>query len=130
MSGPSVVHLDHCSVLITDVERSRRFYRDILGLREINKPRTFDFVVLWFDLGDQHLHLLLKDMPDTISPRHVALRVTNAREAREHFRRHGIATLETTPIPGADRFFIADPDGNRIEIIQWQRPYSSEENAR
>jgi len=23
----------------------------------------------------------------------------------------------------ADRFFIADPDGNRIEIIQWKRPY-------
>ena len=36
---------------------------------------------------------------------------------------------ETTPIPGADRFFITDPDGNRIEIIEWFRPYSSEENA-
>src|SRR6266851_9936756 len=82
--------LDHCSVIITDVDRSRRFYRDILGLREINKPRTFDFVVLWFDLGDQHLHLLLKDMPDAISPRHVALRVANAQKAREHFRRHGV----------------------------------------
>ena len=30
---------------------------------------------------------------------------------------------------GANRFFIHDPDGNRIEIIQWLRPYSSEENA-
>src|SRR5690349_250767 len=61
--------LDHCSVIITDVERSRRFYRDVLGLKEINKPRTFDFVVLWFDLGNQHVHLLLKDRADTISPR-------------------------------------------------------------
>jgi len=26
---------------------------------------------------------------------------------------------EATPIPGADRFFIADPDGNRIELIEW-----------
>ena len=125
-----ILKIDHCSVIITNVERSRRFYRDILGLREINKPRTFDFIVLWFDLGDQHLHLLLKDIPDAISPRHVALRVANAREAREHFHRHDVPTLETTPIPGADRFFIADPDGNRIEIIQWLRPYSSEENAR
>jgi glyoxylase I family protein len=125
----SVTQLDHVSVLITDVERSRRFYRDLLGLKEIHKPRTFDFVVVWFDLGNQHLHLLLKDQADTLSPRHFALRVTDVAAARSYCRAHGIATQETTPIPGADRFFIADPDGNRIEVIQWLRPYNSEENA-
>jgi catechol 2,3-dioxygenase-like lactoylglutathione lyase family enzyme len=130
MSGLDVTQIDHVSVLITDVERSRRFYRDILGLQEIAKPRTFDFVVVWFDLGNQHLHLLLKDRPDAVSPRHFALRVRDARAARAHFHEHGVATQETTPIPGADRFFLADPDGNRIEIIQWLRPYDPTENVR
>jgi catechol 2,3-dioxygenase-like lactoylglutathione lyase family enzyme len=129
MQPISIAQIDHCSVIITDVERSRRFYRDVLGLKEIHKPRTFDFTVLWFDLGNQHIHLLLKDRADTISPRHFALRVTDAAAARGYFRERGIATLDTTPIPGAERFFIHDPDGNRIEIIQWLRPYSSEENA-
>src|SRR5271168_5393851 len=126
----TVDQIDHCSVIITDVERSRRFYRDVLGLKEINRPRTFDFVVLWFDLGNDMLHLLLKDKADTISPRHFALRVADANAARTFFHERGVPTSETTPIPGADRFFIQDPDGNRIEIIQWLRPYSSEENAR
>jgi catechol 2,3-dioxygenase-like lactoylglutathione lyase family enzyme len=125
----ALTQIDHCSVIITDVERSRRFYRDVLGLKEIHKPRTFDFVVVWFELGNQQVHLLLKDRPDTISPRHFALRVADAATARVHFREHGVPFEETTPIPGADRFFIRDPDGNRIEIIQWLRPYSSEENA-
>ena len=130
MTAPlQISQIDHCSVIITDVERSRRFYRDVLGLKEINKPRTFDFVVLWFDLGNMHIHLLLKEEPDTISPRHFALRVADAASARTYFREHGLAIQETTPIPGADRFFIHDPDGNRIEIIQWLRPYSSKENA-
>jgi catechol 2,3-dioxygenase-like lactoylglutathione lyase family enzyme len=123
MVGFQVTQLDHASIIITDVERSRRFYRDVLGLKEIAKPRTFDFVVVWFDLGNQHIHLLLKDKPDTHSPRHFALRVADAEVARAHFRAHGIPTQETTPIPGADRFFLSDPDGNRIEIIQWLRPY-------
>jgi len=127
--GLQVTQIDHCSVIITDVERSRRFYRDLLGLREIPKPRTFDFVVVWFDLGNQQLHLLLKDRPDTLSPRHFALRVSDVEAARTYFRRHDIAIQETTPIPGADRFFIHDPDGNRIEIIQWHRPYDPAENA-
>ncbi len=121
-----IAQIDHCSVIITDVERSRRFYREVLGLQEIPKPRTFDFTVLWFDLGNQHVHLLLKDKADTISPRHFALRVPDAAAARAYFRERGVAIQEGTPIPGADRFFIGDPDGNRIEIIHWLRPYGSD----
>jgi catechol 2,3-dioxygenase-like lactoylglutathione lyase family enzyme len=123
MSDFQVTQIDHVSVVITDVDRSRRFYCDLLDLKEIAKPRTFDFVVLWFDLGNQHLHLLLKDRPDSRSPRHFALRVRDAASARQYFQEHQVATEETTPIPGADRFFIYDPDGNRIEIIQWLSPY-------
>jgi glyoxylase I family protein len=125
----TVTKLDHVSVLITDMERSRRFYRDLLGLTPIHKPRTFDFEVLWFNLGDQHLHCLLKAKPDTISPRHFALRVSDVVAARQYCQGLGLETQETTVIPGADRFFIHDPDGNRIEIIQWLRPYDSEENT-
>jgi catechol 2,3-dioxygenase-like lactoylglutathione lyase family enzyme len=123
MLGLQATQIDHVSVLITNVERSRRFYRDLLGLKEIAKPRTFDFVALWFDLGNQQLHLLRKDRPDSISPRHFALRVANVAAARTYCRENGVATEETTLIPGADRFFIRDPDGNRIEIIQWLEPY-------
>ncbi len=127
--GLQISQIDHSSVIITDVERSRSFYRDVLGLKEIHKPRTFDFVVLWFELANQHVHLLLKERPDTLSSRHFALRVTDADAARTYFQERGLPIQETTPIPGADRFFIADPDGNRIEIIQWLRPYSSDENT-
>ncbi len=129
MSTLSIEHVDHVSVIITDMERSRKFYSGLLGLKEIHKPRTFDFEVVWYDFGNQHIHLLLKDKPDTISPRHFALRVKDAKAARSYFQEHGVETRETVEIPGADRFFIHDPDGNRIEIIQWLRPYSSEENA-
>ena len=123
MARLSIVHLDHCSVLITNVERSRRFYGELLGLREIAKPHTFDFVVIWYDLGNQHLHLLLKEQPDSLSARHFALRVADIQAARAHFAAHQVPMQETTRIPGADRFFIHDPDGNRIEIIQWLHPY-------
>ena len=48
MAGLHVTNLDHVTVVITDLERSRRFYRDVLGLQEVPPPYTFDFVVLWF----------------------------------------------------------------------------------
>lgn len=130
MSAIRCTSLDHCSVLVTDLAKARFFYRDVLGLREIRKPKTFDFVALWFDLGNgQTLHLLQKPHPDTRSPRHFALRVADANAAREHFRRHGIETQETGPIPYCDRVFVHDPDGNRIELIQWVREYNPAESG-
>jgi len=129
MTAPEFTQLDHCSVIITDVERSRRFYGGLLGLREIGRPRTFDFVVVWYDLGNMHIHLLLKPQPDTISPRHFALRVKDVAAARRYFQQNGVAVEETTLIPGADRFFIRDPDGNRIEIIQRLEPYDHVRNG-
>lgn len=124
MPGIAFTHIDHVSVLITDVANARAFYAGVLGLAEIPKPKTFDFVALWFRLDDgQTLHLLQKPQPDTRSPRHFALGVTDIATAREHFRHHEVATQETGPIPHCDRFFVFDPDGNRIEIIQWAEPY-------
>lgn len=131
MSSLRLSHIDHVSVLVTEVARSRRFYGEILGLQEIGAPRTFDFVALWFDLGGgQTLHLLLKPAPDSISPRHFALHVDDATAARAELRAKGVAIDETTEIPHCDRFFIRDPDDNRIEIIQWLKPYDSERDGR
>jgi catechol 2,3-dioxygenase-like lactoylglutathione lyase family enzyme len=124
MSSLRATGVDHVTVIITDLERSRRFYGDVLGLREVPPPYTFHFVVLWFAVGDgQYVHLLHKPQADAVSPRHFALHVADALAARDHCRAHGLAVEETVRIPNADRFFIRDPDGNRIEVIQWSRPY-------
>jgi catechol 2,3-dioxygenase-like lactoylglutathione lyase family enzyme len=124
MSGIRFTHIDHCSVIVTDVARSREFYSRVLGLTEIPAPKEFDFVAIWYDLGGTYLHLLLKPQPDTISPRHVCLLTPDARAARDHMNRLGVLIEETVKIAAADRFFVRDPDGNRIEILQWERPYT------
>jgi glyoxylase I family protein len=122
----SLIGIHHVSIVVTDLERSRRFYGQVLGLREIPRPATFDFVVVWYDLGAQHIHLVPRETAEAASPRHFALQVENADAARAHFEKLGVTTRETTPIPGCDRFFVHDPDGNLIEIMQWFRPYRPE----
>jgi len=129
VSGLRVTHIDHCSVVVTDVARSRDFYGRVLGLKEIAAPKEFDFVAIWYDLGGSYLHLMLKPQPDTISPRHFCLATPDAAAARAHFAAHAIPTEETVKIAAADRFFVRDPDGNRIELLQWERRYHSESDG-
>jgi len=124
-----ITHIDHCTVLITNLEAARAFYGGILGLTEIAPPREFDFVALWYDLGGQYLHLLLKPNPDTISPRHFCLQVADISAARAHMQKLGVPMDETVKIAAADRFFVRDPDGNRIELLQWERPYTPDSDG-
>ncbi|QEL13170.1 VOC family protein [Limnoglobus roseus] len=123
-------HIDHCSVIITDVAKARHFYGDLLGLREIPAPKEFDFVAIWYDLGGTYLHLLQKPHPDMISPRHFCLHVSDVAAAREDLAAKGLKIDETVKIAAADRFFVRDPDGNRIELFQWLRPYDPEQDGR
>lgn len=118
--------MHHCSLAVKDLERASAFYRDVLGLLEIAIPSTFPAAglnVRWFQIGDQQIHLLLESQNHPPSQRHLALQVDDAQAARTSLHAKGITIDEAVPIPGADRFFITDPDGNRIEIIEWKEAY-------
>jgi len=125
--------IQHCSLVVQDLERAAAFYRDVLGLTEIEIPATFrtrGLKVRWFRLGNQQVHILLgtENLPDT--QHHMALQVDDAKSARAWMKEKDINIKETIPIPGADRFFIRDPDHNLIEIIEWQETYPNTPVAR
>ena len=117
--------IHHVAILVSDAARATAFYRDMLGLQQIEIPPTFreaGLNVIWLQLGDQQLHLLPAPTADVPARRHFAMHIDDAKQAREQLARRGLSIRETTPIPGADRFFINDPDGNRIELIEWKVP--------
>lgn len=118
--------IHHYSVLVSDMERAVAFYKEVMGLQEIGIPATFPPAgarVRWFQIGDQHIHLMPAAKSDPVSPRHIALAIEDAGAGREYFKARGVPTREDIPIPGADRFIIADPDGNNIELIEWKETY-------
>ncbi len=126
----NITHIDHCTVLVTSIAKARHFYGELLGLREVPAPKEFDFIALWYDLGGSYLHLLLKEKPDAVSPRHFCLHVSDLDAARRDLTAKGVSIDETVKIAAADRFFIRDPDGNRIELLQWRRKYEPETDGR
>jgi len=118
--------IQHCSVIVQDLVRAVTFYRDVLGLTEIEIPATFKpagLKVRWFRLGAQQIHLLQGAENPPGTQHHMALQVDDAQAARAWMKAKGFSIEETILIPGADRFFVHDPDDNLIEIIEWQEEY-------
>lgn len=118
--------IQHCSLVVQDLERAAVFYRDVLGLTEIEIPSTFipaGLKVRWFQLGAQQVHVLLGTENPPDSQQHMALQVDDAQAARLWMKEHSVDVQENILIPGADRFFIRDPFNNLIEIIEWKEAY-------
>ena len=121
----------HVSLAVTDLERSQAFYRDVLGLKEIDRP-AFEFAGAWFAIGDRQLHLILHDKP-TLRSRgidshdvHVALRVASYGDTVAFLKSRGFssdardATMRMRENQwgkaGFPQVFILDPDRHVIEL--------------
>jgi len=118
--------IQHCSLVVQNLDRAAEFYRGVLGLTEIEIPSTFNpagLNVRWFRLGSQQIHILLGTENQPSSQQHMALQVDDAQAARLWMKEKGIDIEEAILIPNADRFFIRDPDSNLIEIIEWKEEY-------
>ena len=127
------MRLQHCGLLVADLDRSRRFYGDALGLEEIPRPPNFTFAGAWFRLGEDEIHLLVES--DTTGragafepgaglagglATHVALEVDALERWQERLREHGISPA-SGPMPRGDgvvQIFLRDPDGYVVELFE------------
>jgi catechol 2,3-dioxygenase-like lactoylglutathione lyase family enzyme len=122
---PGISSLHHTAVCVTDLERSKRFYGEILGLKEVARP-AFPFGGAWYELDDgRQLHLIVHEHPLTLRGTtaidardgHVAFRITDYDRAVAHFRAHGVACLERpVNVTPWKQLYVTDPDGHIIEL--------------
>lgn len=103
-------------------DQARRFYGDALGLAELAAPAEFGSSVIWFSAGEQELHLFV-EMPgvagNSKSHRHPCLQVDDLAAFRKHVETRGVETITAEPaLPGRPRFFVMDPFGNAIELLE------------
>lgn len=52
---------------------------------------------------------------------HTAFHVENLEALRERLIHKGVEVKEDEPLEGAQRFYVNDPFGNRLEFLQWNR---------
>lgn len=96
-----------------------RFYRDVLGLAEIEKPVPLKARGgAWFQVGTAQFHLGIDADASPRSKRHICFLVTDLAKAREAATRQNLVIEEGPGAEGLKRFFVHDPGGNRIEIGQ------------
>jgi len=115
--------LHHASVVASDLAASRAFYEGILELKPNPSRPAFAYDGIWYDIGEQMIHLLVVPNPDADSvrpahggvDRHTALIVNDFQGLLDRLEKAGIPYSLSKS--GRAALFCRDPDGNALEFI-------------
>jgi len=130
-------NLNHLLVLADDLEATRAFYEDLLGLSVGPRP-PFSFPGYWLYLGDRAVvHLAQRGGTDggtdagmdgrrggeepadggTGAIDHIAFEATGLEDMVARLERHAVALRHRkVPGQGLHQVFVRDPNGVRIEL--------------
>jgi catechol 2,3-dioxygenase len=129
MGAPIVIRVSgvgHVVLNVRQLETSVVFYRDILGLREVG--RFGRHMTFFSATGENHHDLAVVEvgadarLPDarTVGLCHVALKIGDdldqLRRAKAHLEANGVAIRRIENHRVSQSIYLADPDGNEIEL--------------
>lgn len=128
MSQPTVrvKSLDHVTIVVKNLQATRRFYVELLGMDEVPRP-AFSFAGQWFQAGPTLIHTILEfsgsDAAGAAASansrgHHFAFLVDDVEAVAAILQNQG---LEFVSPPkrrpdGAVQLFIRDPDGHLVEL--------------
>lgn len=117
-----VVTLHHVNVTVpSELEQeAKEFYGDVLGLEQVPKPSGSRPAGAWYQIGANQLHLSVEDeRSGSLSTRHICFAVDDLKETENRFRDAGVEIIaDPRPVEGNPRFYVRDPAGNMLEIVE------------
>ena len=114
------MRLDHVQLAIPPGSEAqcRAFYVGALGWTEVPKPAVLAARGgLWLQVGTHQVHLGVEQDFRPARKAHPAFAVDDLDALAKRLEVAGVAVTYDDAIPGVNRFYIADPVGNRIEFL-------------
>ena len=121
--------IDHLTLIVKDLDKSRLFYVELLGMEEVPRP-NFTFAGKWFRAGETLIHAILEFEESgpagnvvfpgstTSRTRHFAFIVDDPMSTVPHLQAAKVPIVagpKQRP-DGATQVFVQDPDGHVIEL--------------
>jgi catechol 2,3-dioxygenase-like lactoylglutathione lyase family enzyme len=100
-------------------DAARRFFGELLGLDELAKPEPLrSRGGVWFRAGGQQLHVGVEADFAPARKAHPAFSASDYDALQNRLRAAGVEITDDDSIPGLRRCYVADPWGNRIELVE------------
>ena len=116
-----IVAIEHVQLAMpADMEQAaREFYEGLLGIPEVPKPpQLAKRGGAWFERGSLKVHLGVEADFRPARKAHPALLVVDLEALVDRLKQHNVQVIDEDPLEGYFRVYVADPFGNRIELME------------
>jgi catechol 2,3-dioxygenase-like lactoylglutathione lyase family enzyme len=120
----SILKIDHVQLAMPagQEDRARGFYVGLLGIPEVAKPAILaSRGGVWFENEGVKVHLGVDVNFVPARKAHPALLVRGLGELVRRLRAAGVEVIDDELLPGYDRVYVADPFGNRLELMETRK---------
>jgi catechol 2,3-dioxygenase-like lactoylglutathione lyase family enzyme len=114
--GLKVSRLDHISLQVSDLQRSRDFYANLFAASINPTPRPANEVRL--DLGDSATLVLRRaGAPGQVNHLGMKLESFDRASVARQLRASAITPIDEPNVPGTPGFHVVDPDGFKVQLL-------------
>ncbi|MCC6392418.1 MAG: VOC family protein [Bryobacterales bacterium] len=122
---PPVTGVAHIALFSRDVDKSRQFYKDLLGYDEPFDLKNPDgkLSLTFIKVNDrQYIELFPEREAASDRLNHISIETDNAEAMRRYLASKGVKVPDRTPKGriGNSNFNVKDPDGHTVEIVQYE----------
>jgi catechol 2,3-dioxygenase-like lactoylglutathione lyase family enzyme len=123
---PHILGISHMAVYVSDLQKTRAFYKDFLGFDEpytLKRDDGADHIAFIKINEDQYLELFAENPKEPgVHLNHIAFFTDDAEGMRVYLASKGIKVPEKVGKGkiGNSNFNITDPDGHTVEIVQYE----------
>lgn len=117
-------NIAHIGIVVRDLEVSKKFYNEILGLEQCGDHEDERLKIAFMDSGSGVIELIQYSKETTERTTgvvdHIAFKVVNIEEVVEKLKKAGATLLFDVPKPfkSGKIFYFLGPDGERLELVQ------------
>lgn len=117
-----IKRIDHIQLAapVGSEDQAREFFQGILALEEVEKPEELKKNGgVWFSNGHVDIHVGVESTFVPAKKAHPAFEVNQIEDFASFLKEKGLEIQVDHKLPGAKRFYLHDPFGNRLEFLEW-----------
>jgi lactoylglutathione lyase len=122
---PRILGVAHIALFVSDIEKSRAFYKDFLGYEEVFSLNNTDgsLSLTFLKINErQYIELFPNLKPGADRLNHISIETDDAEQMRKYLASKGVKVPDKVPKGriGNSNFNVKDADGHTVEIVQYE----------
>jgi catechol-2,3-dioxygenase len=127
----AITSLGHVGIHVNDLEVSKAFYTEMLGLKVNDESERIVFMSAQDRVKEHHELVLARGRVDGTVVQQISFRCGSLQDVRDYYKRfleNNVTINRVVSHGNAIGLYFADPDGNNIEVyyptnIDWPQPF-------